>query len=243
MLVGATPFQAGDSMHEMFLRIMDENVKYPALIGRHARDFLSQVLERDPAKRLCSLSVARSGKFFKPISWSDLKARKAKPPYKPPCESPAASPSARDDVAAVDWACFDDAEAPGGTGHNARGAGGGGGGGNGSSGGGNLFVKRGRDEDLHNSTRSLTQTLRPKSFINDEFQGFSYIGGDGDRPLFNNGGGGGGGGSAVRGDEKWGQKGQALPEGGCDVDFSSMFQFSPSGPLDVYGEEAVDSYS
>ena len=84
MLVGATPFHAGDSMHEMFLRIMDESVKYPALVSRPARDFVSQLLEREPAKRLCSASIAKATKFFKPISWSELRGRRMRAPYCPP---------------------------------------------------------------------------------------------------------------------------------------------------------------
>eukprot|EP00755_Sulcionema_specki_P037380 Sspe_Gene.22902::Locus_8798_Transcript_1_1_Confidence_1.000_Length_2907::g.22902::m.22902/K16510/RPS6KA4, MSK2; ribosomal protein S6 kinase alpha-4 len=83
MLVGATPFQAGDSMADMFVRIMEESVRFPGLVSRPARELVASCLEREPQKRLSTLAAARPLKFFKGLSWGDLRARKIPPPFRP----------------------------------------------------------------------------------------------------------------------------------------------------------------
>eukprot|EP01062_Namystynia_karyoxenos_P076671 TRINITY_DN755_c0_g2_i2.p2 TRINITY_DN755_c0_g2~~TRINITY_DN755_c0_g2_i2.p2 ORF type:complete len:764 (+),score=255.40 TRINITY_DN755_c0_g2_i2:203-2293(+) len=86
-LVGATPFQGGDSLQQMFVAIMEESVRFPQCVTRPGRDFISALLERDPAKRLCSLAAAKPFKFMKGVQWAEMRARKVTPPWKPPKDS------------------------------------------------------------------------------------------------------------------------------------------------------------
>eukprot|EP00659_Diplonema_papillatum_P002470 gene2470-3833_t len=87
MLVGVTPFQGGDSMQEMFVRVMEESIKYPATrVSPRAKEFISSTLERDPINRLCSLASAKLLKFFKPISWNELRHRRVTAPFIPECD-------------------------------------------------------------------------------------------------------------------------------------------------------------
>eukprot|EP01060_Flectonema_neradi_P036481 TRINITY_DN7018_c2_g1_i1.p1 TRINITY_DN7018_c2_g1~~TRINITY_DN7018_c2_g1_i1.p1 ORF type:complete len:750 (+),score=91.61 TRINITY_DN7018_c2_g1_i1:118-2367(+) len=83
MLVGVTPFQAGDSMREMFVRIMEDDIRFPAVVSKNAREFINFTLERDPAHRLNTIATAKQLKFFKGTAWSDLLSRKIAAPYIP----------------------------------------------------------------------------------------------------------------------------------------------------------------
>eukprot|EP01065_Artemidia_motanka_P012359 TRINITY_DN16803_c0_g1_i1.p1 TRINITY_DN16803_c0_g1~~TRINITY_DN16803_c0_g1_i1.p1 ORF type:complete len:895 (+),score=207.23 TRINITY_DN16803_c0_g1_i1:89-2773(+) len=83
LLVGATPFQGGDSLQEMFVRIMEESVRFPQLVTKNARDFISPLLERDPARRLSSLSNAKPYKFLKGVHWPEMRQRKVAAPWVP----------------------------------------------------------------------------------------------------------------------------------------------------------------
>eukprot|EP01063_Lacrimia_lanifica_P020239 TRINITY_DN2756_c0_g1_i1.p1 TRINITY_DN2756_c0_g1~~TRINITY_DN2756_c0_g1_i1.p1 ORF type:complete len:889 (+),score=295.48 TRINITY_DN2756_c0_g1_i1:100-2766(+) len=87
MLVGATPFQGGDSLQDMFLRIMEESIRFPSVVTKPAREFVTACLERDMNKRLCALSVCKHWKLFKGINWQDLRNRKIPAPYVPPAEA------------------------------------------------------------------------------------------------------------------------------------------------------------
>ena len=53
MVVGATPFN-GSTKEELFQQILTEDVKLPAYLSQDLRGLLSQLLERDLQKRLCS---------------------------------------------------------------------------------------------------------------------------------------------------------------------------------------------
>jgi len=83
LLVGATPFQGGDSLQEMFVRIMEEPVRFPAMVTKPARDFIGILTERDSSKRVCSLAAAKPAKFLKGVPWVDIRRRKVPPPWAP----------------------------------------------------------------------------------------------------------------------------------------------------------------
>eukprot|EP00662_Eupelagonemidae_sp_cell21_P023067 gene23067-43562_t len=67
----------------MFVRIMEDSVRFPQLVNRPGRDFIGACLERDPAKRLSSLAVAKGYKFLKGTAWVDLRQRKVPAPWVP----------------------------------------------------------------------------------------------------------------------------------------------------------------
>ena len=83
MLVGVTPFQAGDSIREMFIRIMEDDIRYPAAVSKNAREFITFALARDPAHRLNTIATAKQLRFFRGTAWSDLLSRKVAAPYVP----------------------------------------------------------------------------------------------------------------------------------------------------------------
>eukprot|EP01059_Diplonema_ambulator_P009523 TRINITY_DN19431_c0_g1_i1.p1 TRINITY_DN19431_c0_g1~~TRINITY_DN19431_c0_g1_i1.p1 ORF type:complete len:807 (+),score=107.33 TRINITY_DN19431_c0_g1_i1:42-2423(+) len=89
MLVGATPFQGGDRLQDMFLRIMEESVRYPSWVSKQAREVVTTALERDPDKRASNITLYKPMKFFKGINWADLRGRKIPPPFRPPLDTQA----------------------------------------------------------------------------------------------------------------------------------------------------------
>ncbi|KAI0454903.1 kinase-like domain-containing protein [Xylaria acuta] len=84
MLTGLPPFYHR-SIDEMYRRIMSEPLAFPGCVPAVAKDLLTKLLDRDPAKRLgANGSVEiKSHPFFEGINWGMVLQRKYKPAFKP----------------------------------------------------------------------------------------------------------------------------------------------------------------
>ena len=87
--------------------IVQKPVPMKDFFSPEANQFLSQLLERDPEKRLGNgpngVQNIMSHPFFRTINWVDLKEKKVKPPYRPATRG-------QDDVRMID-AVFTDEKA------------------------------------------------------------------------------------------------------------------------------------
>eukprot|EP00891_Asterochloris_glomerata_P001614 jgi/Astpho2/1614/e_gw1.00028.5.1_t len=95
LLTGRQPFSSPKTDDPMVVmrRIVDENwhIKYPPYLTPAAKDLVSRLLERKPARRLGMLS-GRAGdikkhKWFEGLDWEALEARKVEPQRKPKDDS------------------------------------------------------------------------------------------------------------------------------------------------------------
>ena len=70
----------------MYRKILQDPLKFPEEVGSDARSLLTQLLNRDPARRL-GVNGAQEIKdhpfFAKHIDWKRLLAKKIQPPFKP----------------------------------------------------------------------------------------------------------------------------------------------------------------
>ncbi|KAG0360797.1 AGC protein kinase Gad8 [Podila minutissima] len=84
MLTGLPPFY-DENIHEMYRKILQDELRFPDEVAPDARALLSALLTRDPNQRLgCNGSSAiKQHPFFKPISFPHLMAKKIQPPFKP----------------------------------------------------------------------------------------------------------------------------------------------------------------
>lgn len=85
MLTGLPPFY-DENTNEMYRKILQDPLKFPEEVGSDARSLLTQLLNRDPARRL-GVNGAQEIKdhpfFAKHIDWKRLLAKKIQPPFKP----------------------------------------------------------------------------------------------------------------------------------------------------------------
>jgi protein-serine/threonine kinase len=76
----------------MLKDIVEKPVEMKESFSPEARLILTQLLERDPTKRLGSGSTdatdIQEHPFFRNINWADLRSGKMKPPYKPVVAGP-----------------------------------------------------------------------------------------------------------------------------------------------------------
>lgn len=86
MLVGESPFP-GDDEEEVFDSIVNEDVRYPRFLSNEAVTIIRRLLRKNPDKRLGSserdAEDVKRQTFFANISWTDLLARRVKPPFVP----------------------------------------------------------------------------------------------------------------------------------------------------------------
>ncbi|ORX86935.1 kinase-like protein [Basidiobolus meristosporus CBS 931.73] len=84
MLTGLPPFY-DENTHEMYRKIIEDELRYPDHVSAHARSLLNGLLERDPAKRLGNKGAdeIKSHPFFAEIDWAKLLAKRYQPPFKP----------------------------------------------------------------------------------------------------------------------------------------------------------------
>ena len=75
----------------MLKDIVEKPVEMKEYFSTEAKLILTQLLERNPAKRLGNTSADAKDimehAFFRKINWVDLRAGKVKPPYKPVVQS------------------------------------------------------------------------------------------------------------------------------------------------------------
>lgn len=85
MLCGKPPHYQPKNRKQMLKDIVEKPVQMKEYFSPEARLILSQLLERDPKKRLGNTDSKEiyEHAFFRNINWIDLRALKVKPPYKP----------------------------------------------------------------------------------------------------------------------------------------------------------------
>ncbi|KAF9183195.1 AGC protein kinase Gad8 [Haplosporangium sp. Z 11] len=88
MLTGLPPFY-DENIHEMYRKILQDELRFPDEVAPEARSLLSALLTRDPNQRLgnSGSSAIKQHPFFKPISFPHLMAKKIQPPFKPSVSS------------------------------------------------------------------------------------------------------------------------------------------------------------
>jgi len=86
MLTGLPPFY-NPNLHVMYEKIMRAKLQFPAYLSPDACSILTQLLERNPKKRLGSgetdASEVKKHPFFKTIDWGKLYRRELKAPFIP----------------------------------------------------------------------------------------------------------------------------------------------------------------
>lgn len=85
MLTGLPPFY-NQNLHVMYEKIIRAKVNYPAHLSDSAKLILSDLLERNPAKRLGTVGGASEIKkhpFFSSIDWIALNNKQSTVPFKP----------------------------------------------------------------------------------------------------------------------------------------------------------------
>ncbi len=94
MLCGRPPHYQPKNRKQMLRDIVEKPVEMKDYFSPEAKQILTQLLERNPAKRLGNTSSDASAQdilshpFFRNINWPDLRAGKVKPPYKPVVAGP-----------------------------------------------------------------------------------------------------------------------------------------------------------
>ncbi|KAF9970385.1 AGC protein kinase Gad8 [Actinomortierella ambigua] len=88
MLTGLPPFY-DENIHEMYRKILQDELRFPDDVAPDARSLLSALLTRDPNQRLGNngSSAIKQHPFFKAISFTQLMAKKIQPPFKPSVSS------------------------------------------------------------------------------------------------------------------------------------------------------------
>jgi serine/threonine protein kinase len=84
-LTGLPPFY-DENTNEMYRKILSDPLRFPDGMGSEARDLLTQLLNRDPAKRLGVRGAQdiRNHPFFaRHIDFKRLWQKKIQPPFKP----------------------------------------------------------------------------------------------------------------------------------------------------------------
>ena len=89
-LTGVTPFVCDDQM-ESYRRIIKCQCKYPRSFSAPAREYVEQMLQVDPSKRLGCLkngpADVKNLSWFKGLDWRQLEAKAIKPPHVPAIKS------------------------------------------------------------------------------------------------------------------------------------------------------------
>lgn len=92
MLCGRPPHYQPKDRKKMLRDIVDKPVEMKESFSPEAKLILTQLLERNPTKRLGNSSADAKDllehPFFRNINWVDLRAGKVKPPYKPVVSGP-----------------------------------------------------------------------------------------------------------------------------------------------------------
>lgn len=93
MLTGLPPFYS-QNINIMYQKILNGELRFPSYISNEAKSLLTQLLNRDPAKRLGVPTKSqpdrddvRQHEFFKDIDWKKLEEKKIDPPFKPKVKS------------------------------------------------------------------------------------------------------------------------------------------------------------
>ena len=84
MLTGVPPFRHRNTKI-MFDYIFHANIIYPKYISANAKHLISNLLQRNPKKRLGhqGSQQIKSHAFFKDINWDKLYKKEIRPPFQP----------------------------------------------------------------------------------------------------------------------------------------------------------------
>lgn len=84
MLTGLPPFY-DENTNEMYRKILQDPLQFPADIDRDAKSILTRLLDRDPARRLGSggASEIKAHRFFETVDWKRLLQKKTQPTFRP----------------------------------------------------------------------------------------------------------------------------------------------------------------
>ncbi|CAO0803118.1 unnamed protein product [Mucor circinelloides] len=90
LLTGSPPFHSVEE-GELFRQILEAPIKFPAggCITEEAKDFICQLLERDPSKRLGSngdVAQVKAHPFFKDLNWNVVYKKQMQLPFVPEVE-------------------------------------------------------------------------------------------------------------------------------------------------------------
>lgn len=84
MLTGLPPFY-DENTNEMYRKILQDPLQFPADIDRDAKSILIRLLDRDPARRLGAggASEIKAHRFFETVDWKRLLQKKIQPTFRP----------------------------------------------------------------------------------------------------------------------------------------------------------------
>ncbi|KAI3642421.1 hypothetical protein MP228_011976 [Amoeboaphelidium protococcarum] len=86
MLLGQSPFKGQDE-EEIFAAILQEEVQFPPNLNKDAVSILTQLLVKDPTKRLgasqADAADIKAHPYFAGVNWEDMLAKKIPPPFIP----------------------------------------------------------------------------------------------------------------------------------------------------------------
>lgn len=87
LLTGTPPFQGGNHA-KISQNIVKQKLQLPYYLGPDAKDFLTRLLRKEPAKRLGGhmprdMKTIKSHRFFRKIEWKKLEMRELEPPIRP----------------------------------------------------------------------------------------------------------------------------------------------------------------
>ncbi|KAG7131508.1 Serine/threonine-protein kinase psk1 like [Verticillium longisporum] len=87
LMTGNPPFRGGNNA-KIQEKIVKQKLVMPYFLGPDAKDLLTRLLRKDPAKRLGSnmpkdLTILKNHRFFRGINWTKLAAREMEPPIQP----------------------------------------------------------------------------------------------------------------------------------------------------------------
>ncbi|KAL7749777.1 hypothetical protein RI367_004653 [Sorochytrium milnesiophthora] len=84
MLVGLPPFYSANAQ-ELFNRILNDKLKFPAQVGLNSRRFIAGLLVRTPARRLGANGAHEvlTHPFFEGVDWDKINSKSYIPPFQP----------------------------------------------------------------------------------------------------------------------------------------------------------------
>ena len=93
LLTGSPPFK-GNNHAKITEKILKQKLVLPYFLGPDAKDLLTRLLRKDPAKRLGyhmqkDIKTIKGHRFFRKIDWKALEKRELEPPIKPIITDPA----------------------------------------------------------------------------------------------------------------------------------------------------------
>eukprot|EP01063_Lacrimia_lanifica_P005221 TRINITY_DN12_c0_g7_i1.p1 TRINITY_DN12_c0_g7~~TRINITY_DN12_c0_g7_i1.p1 ORF type:complete len:649 (+),score=307.91 TRINITY_DN12_c0_g7_i1:115-2061(+) len=83
MIAGVAPFPNNGNVKELYEAIVSKPPPFPQWMSPKAKDFLSRILNKDPAQRVQSIDVMMKHPFFKDIDAKAIEKKQIPVPFKP----------------------------------------------------------------------------------------------------------------------------------------------------------------